>query len=160
MLLMAFVQLWGLLVVKMSAHSDVVSWNYCPKAVKINAIGSWNKKQLFLLDKVENGKYSEVETSHLENIDGRYYYRLCENFWWPLGTAIFGQCRPNLGPQFFFFSFTRTLLFFWDLGLTLFHIPKDVVFAEILVFCNIFGFPAVNWAPKWTKTLKFQCVPF
>ena len=36
----------------------------------------------------------------------------------------------------------------------LFYIPKDVVFAEILFFCNIFGFPAVNWAPKRTKTLK------
>ena len=23
-----------------------------------------------------------------------------------------------------------------------------------------FGFPTVNCAPKWTKTMKFQCVPF
>ena len=39
----------------------------------------------------------------------------------------------------------------WDLGLTLFEILKDVVFAEILVFSNIFGFPAVNWAQNETK---------
>ena len=42
----------------------------------------------------------------------------------------------------------------------LFHIPKDVAFAEILVFSNIFGFPAVNWAPKWTNTVNFQCVQY
>ena len=42
----------------------------------------------------------------------------------------------------------------------LFDIPQDVVFAEILVFSIIFGFPVVNWAPKWTKTIKFECVPF
>ena len=42
----------------------------------------------------------------------------------------------------------------------LFDIPKDVVFAEILIFSNIFGFPAVNWAPKWTEILYFGCVSF
>ena len=31
-----------------------------------------------------------------------------------------------------------------NLGLTLFDVPKDVVFAEILVFSNIFGFPVEN----------------
>ena len=36
----------------------------------------------------------------------------------------------------------------------------DVVFAEILVFSNIFGFLALNWAPKWNKTVNFECVPF
>ena len=30
----------------------------------------------------------------------------------------------------------------------LFDIPKDVAFAEILVFSNIFVFPALNWVPK------------
>ena len=42
----------------------------------------------------------------------------------------------------------------------LFDIPKNVVFAETLVFSNIFGFPAVNWAPKWNKTVNFRCLPF
>ena len=44
-------------------------------------------------------------------------------------------------------------MIFWELGLTLFDIPEDVVFAEILVLNNIFGFPAVNWAPKWKETV-------
>ena len=39
-------------------------------------------------------------------------------------------------------------------------ISEDVVFAEILVFRNVFGFPAVNWAPKRTETIKFSCIPF
>ena len=36
----------------------------------------------------------------------------------------------------------------WELGLMLFDVPKDVGFPEILVISNIFGFPAVNWAPN------------
>ena len=43
---------------------------------------------------------------------------------------------------------------------TLFDIPKDTVFAEILIISNIFDFPVVNWAPKWTKTVNFGCVLF
>ena len=46
--------------------------------------------------------------------------------------------------------------FFWDQGLMLFDIPKDVGFPEILVLSNIFSFPAVNWTPKWTKTENFH----
>ena len=34
-------------------------------------------------------------------------------------------------------NFTRILRFFWDLELILFDIPKDAVFAEMLVFSNI-----------------------
>ena len=51
-------------------------------------------------------------------------------------------------------------MIFLGQGLTLFDIPKDVVFVEVLVLSNIFGFPMVNWAPKWTKTVSFGCVPF
>ena len=40
-----------------------------------------------------------------------------------------------------------------------FDIPKDAVFPEILVLRNISGFPAVNWAPKWAKTVNFVCIP-
>ena len=50
--------------------------------------------------------------------------------------------------------------FFRDLGLTLFDIPKDTVFAEIMVLSNIFGFLTANWTPKWTKTVNFGCVSF
>ena len=38
----------------------------------------------------------------------------------------------------------------------LFDIPKDEGFPEILVLSNIFGFPAVNWAPNWTKTVHLH----
>ena len=38
----------------------------------------------------------------------------------------------------------------------LFDIPKDAGFPEILVLSNIFGFPAVNWAPKRTKTVNLH----
>ena len=70
--------------------------------------------------------------------------------------------RPHVGnlktiwvqKMFFVLNFTRILLFFWDLEFMLFDIAKDAVFAEILVFSNIFGFPVINWAPKWTKTLR------
>ena len=76
---------------------------------------------------------------------------------WPHG----GNLDPIWGPIFFFLlNFTRILWYFWDLRLALFDIPKDVVFPELLVFSNIFGFPAVDWAQKWTKTVIFQCVPF
>ena len=47
-----------------------------------------------------------------------------------------------------------------NLGLTLFDIPKDVVFAEILVFSNNFGFRVENWVPKWNKTVNFGCLLF
>ena len=39
---------------------------------------------------------------------------------------------------------------------TLFEIPKDAIFVEILVFSNISHFAVVNWAPKWTKTINFK----
>ena len=35
-----------------------------------------------------------------------------------------------------------------------------IAFAEIFVFSNYFGFSAVNWAQKWTKTVNFECVSF
>ena len=116
-----------------------------------------NQKNLFLLGKVKNRKYSEAETWHPESIDRRSYYRLCENFWWPFGTAPQGQFRLN--GNFFLLNFTR-IWFFWDLRLTLFDIPANAVFAEILFFSKIFGFLAVNGVPKWTKTVTFQWVPF
>ena len=47
-----------------------------------------------------------------------------------------------------------------DLGLTLFNITKDTVFAEIVVSSNIFGFLVVDWTPKWIKSANLGCVPF
>ena len=57
-------------------------------------------------------------------------------------------------------KFTMSLWFFWDLGLTSLNIPKDVLFLEIFVLSNIFGFLAVNWAQKWTKTLNSEFISF
>ena len=57
-------------------------------------------------------------------------------------------------------KFTTILWIFWDLGLTSLNIPKDVPFLEILVLSNIFGFLAVNWAQKWTKTLNSEFISF
>ena len=109
--------------------------------------------------KVKNGKYPKVETWHPESIDRWYYYRLCENLWWSFDP--WWQFRPNLVPKnVFWLNFPRILWFFWDLGLTLSIIAKVTVFAEILVFSNFFGFLAVNWAPKWTKTVNFSCIPY
>ena len=67
-------------------------------------------------------------------------------------------CAPP--PNFFLLNFTRIKWFFRDLGFALFDIPKDAVLAEILILSKFFGFPAVNWALKWTKTVNFGCVPF
>ena len=67
------------------------------------------------------------------------------------------QFIPNLGPKSLFWLVLQELCdFFWDLGLMLFDIPKDEGFPEILVLSNIFGFPAVNWAPNWTKTVHLH----
>lgn len=33
--------------------------------------------------------------------------------------------------------------------LTLFDTPKNAFFAENLIFSNTFGFPVVNWVPKY-----------
>ena len=65
---------------------------------------------------------------------------------WPFDS--WWQFRPNLGPTNNFWLDSSIILWFlWDLGLTLLIIAKDAVFAEILVFSNIFVFSAVNWAP-------------
>ena len=45
-------------------------------------------------------------------------------------------------------------VFYWS------YIPNDAYFPEILGLSNIFGFSAVNWAPKLTKTVNFVCIPF
>ena len=73
-----------------------------------------------------------------------------------------GNLDPLWAAQFFLFNFTRTLgsEFFLDLRFSLLYITTDVVFAKILVFNSIFGFPAVDLASKRTKTVNFQFVPF
>ena len=46
------------------------------------------------------------------------------------------------------------------MGIKLFDILKDALFAVILVFSNIFRIPAVNWTPKSNKTVNFGCLPY
>ena len=95
---------------KISAHSNVAYWSYCPKHTKMGPKGSWTKIQLFLLGKVETSKYPEAETWHPESIDRKSYYRLCKHFWWSSGTAPSEKFRPNLGLQFFFLFFNFYLI--------------------------------------------------
>ena len=42
----------------------------------------------------------------------------------------------------------------------LFDTPKDVVFPEASALSNISGYTAVNWVPKWSKTVNFGCILF
>ena len=44
----------------------------------------------------------------------------------------------------------------WDLGLTLFDIPKDVVFAEILILSNIFVFFGGKLGPKMEQNCLIE----
>ena len=60
----------------------------------------------------------------------------------------------------FFDQFCNSSVIFWDLGLALFHSPKDVVFAKKLAFGNGLHFPGVNWAQTRAKTVNFEYVPF
>ena len=109
-----------------------------------------------IAEKFENDKYAVAEIWQPESIDGWSYY-ICDN---PLTHGV------NLDPVWaqkinvFWLNFTRILRFFWDLALTLLIIPKDAAFAEILVFSNIFGFPTVDWAAIWTKTVNFNYILF
>ena len=85
------------------------------------------------------------------------YVRISDGpFVWPQGE-IYIQFGPKKWG--FLLNFTKILWFFWDLGLKLFDIPNNVVFAEILGFSSIFGFPVVNWTPKCFMTVKFWVCP-
>ena len=62
------------------------------------------------------------------------YVRISDNpLMWPKGVIY------KFGPRkcLFLLNFTRIMCFFWELGLTLFDIPKDVVFQKFL-FLAIF----------------------
>ena len=50
--------------------------------------------------------------------------------------------------------------FFLDLGVLVFDIPKNSIFAESLVLAILLAFPVVNWVPKWTNSVNFGCVTF
>ena len=77
------------------------------------------------------------------------YVRISDNplMWSPGPIYKFGPKKC-----LFLLNFTRVLWFFWDLNY--------LIFLRMPFFKNIFGFPSVNWAPKWTKTVNFGCIPF
>ena len=81
-----------------------------------------HQKTVYLLGKIDTCKYPEAETWHPESIDGRSYYKLCENFWWPFGTVPWEQFRPGLGPHFFYLILQKFLDFSgtWDLRYLIF----------------------------------------
>ena len=131
--------LWSKFQLNLTFFTGVIALNPRKWAHRV-----MNQKNLFLLGKVKNPKYSKAETWHPESIDRRSYYRLCENFWWPFGTAPRGQFRPNWAPPpplFILLNFTR-IRFFWDLRLTLFDIHANAVFQQN------FWFPGSKWGPK------------
>ena len=134
MLRITFVQLWGIPELKLSAQSGVVYPGFiAPRSPKMGWIESWTKTVVVF------SRYRLI---------GWPYYRLCENFWW---LVIFSreQSRPNFGlKNDFLLSFTRILSFFWELGVLAFDITKNIVFAEILVFSNIFVFSSGKLGPK------------
>ena len=77
-----FVQLWGLLVVRMTAQFNVVYWSYCPKTHQNGH--NWVLDQtniVLLLGKAKTNKYTETETWHTGRVEEWSYYRLCDNFW-------------------------------------------------------------------------------
>ena len=133
MLWIPFVQLWGIPELKISVQSDIVYPGIiAPISPKMDSIESWTKTVV-----VFSG-YRWI---------GWSYYRLCKNFWWLIISRE--QFRPNFDPQKdFLLNFTRILSFFWDLGVLVFDVPKNIVFAEILVCGNIFGFSSGKLGPK------------
>ena len=57
------------------------------------------------------------------------YVRISDN---ALAQPHGGKLDPIWVPNSFLLNFTRILWLFWDLALTLFDIPNDVVLADIL----------------------------
>ena len=113
-----------------------------------------NKKN-FLLGDVENNRYPKTELGIQEvRMDDPIisYVRISGNLW----RGLRPQFIPNLGPSLFWLFLQELCDFFWDLGLMLFDIPKDICFLKFLVLSNIFGFVSVNRAPNRTKTVNLH----
>ena len=131
----------------MLAESDIIHWSYCPSKWA-QLVPEPKKMYLFLLGKADSHKYPEHERMHPKSIDLWSYFRICVNFWWTFGVAIWGF-RPNLNSKnvFFLLNFTRILWFSgsWDLSyLILLRIQ----------FLEKFWFPRGKWYPKMDQTCK------
>ena len=67
------------------------------------------------------------------------------------------QFRPNFGSKnVFLLNFTKILSFFWDLRFLISDSPKNIVFVEILVFSNTFGFSSGKLGPKMDQNCKLE----
>ena len=76
---------------------------------------------------------------------------------WSQGViyAHFAHSLPIF--SFFWINFTKILWFSWDLLFMSFDSPKDLVFGEMLIFTNIFGFRVyINWLPKFAFNFTFK----
>ena len=144
MLWIPFVQLSGILELKISAQSDIVYPGIiAPGSPKMDSIESWTKTVV-----VFSG-YRWI---------GWSYYRLCKNFWWLIISRE--QFRPNFAPPSpnFFAQFYKNSVIFLGPGRFGIWCSKEYSFCRNFSLWQYFWF--VNWAPKWTKTVKFGCVAF
>ena len=138
--------LWSKFQLSLTLFTGVIVPRLPPShPTKKYPMGSWTKKKLlFLLGKVETNKYSEAETWH------RWMVLLLA-IWEFLDVAqgvIYKFEHKNLILQEF--------CYFLGPGGLYYLILLRCFFPETLVLVNIFGFPAVNWVPKWTKNSKFR----
>ena len=79
------------------------------------------------------------------------YARVSDNLlMWPQGPIY------KFWPKkcFFLPNFTRILWFFWDMGLTLFDIPKDAVFSRNFGFKQYFEFSGSKLGPDMNENYK------
>ena len=157
MLLKTFLQLWGIPQVKISAQSDVVYPGViAPTPPEMGSIESWTKKVIDSSGSKERILWSWNFASRKYRWIGWSYYRLCENFWWLIIVSRV-QFRPNFGSKnVFLLNFTKILSFFWDLRFLISDIPKNIVFVEILVFSNTFGFSSGKLGPKMDQNCKLE----
>ena len=122
----------------------------------MGSIESWTKKVIDSSGAKERILWSWNFASRKYRWIGWSYYRLCENFWWLIIVSRV-QFRPNFGSKnVFLLNFTKILSFFWDLRFLISDIPKNIVFVEILVFSNTFGFSSGKLGPKMDQNCKLE----
>ena len=94
---MAVRYLGGQSLVKISASSNLIYRSCCPKSPETgpNKFPNTENRGIFWV-KLRTTNIQKLKVIHLINMDGWYYYRLCENFCWTFGAAP----GANIGPIF------------------------------------------------------------
>ena len=131
-----------------------------PKPPKIDQICSWTRKSsCFFRIKLRTPNTLKLK-SGIQKVQMVLLQAMLE-FLMTHWRRPMGQFSPNLASKIFFlFNFTRICWSFWDLGLTLFDIPKNVAFAEILFFSNIyFWFCSDKLGPNMDQNCKLWVRP-